>query len=88
MGILRRLFTTGEGPGDAATTAATAEELDAAERAYERELLSAEQARLDELQDRQLRFGRYAWRPGPEGGERRADDSDAREAAGPAGDEP
>lgn len=81
MGFLRRLFTSAEGPDDAAPTP-TAEELDAVERAYERDLLSAEQARLDDLQDRQLRFERYAWRPDPEGGERRADDSDAAGAAG------
>lgn len=85
MGFLRRLFTSAD-PDDTAPVP-TAEELDAAERAYERELLRAEQSRLDHLQDRQLRFERYAWRPEPEGGERRADDADAEATAASADDE-
>ena len=34
----------------------------------------AEQERLDELQQRQLRYASYAWQPPDQGGERRADD--------------
>jgi hypothetical protein len=50
---------------------------DADERAYEREVLREENARLDELRQRQLRYAEYAWTPPPQGGERRADDEDA-----------
>ncbi|HSL34450.1 MAG TPA: hypothetical protein VK871_12415 [Candidatus Limnocylindrales bacterium] len=39
-------------------------------------MLREEQGRLDELQERQLRYARYAWQPPSQGGERRADDAD------------
>jgi hypothetical protein len=55
------------GPADAA-------EPDALERDHEREMARAEQERLDELQQRQLRYASYAWQPPAQGGERRADD--------------
>lgn len=80
MGFLRRLLGGGqagaearrdEEPGPADT--ATSDEL---ERDHELEVLREEQGRLDELQERQLRYARYAWQPPSQGGERRADDAD------------
>ncbi len=50
--------------------------IDAAERAHELDLLREEQARLDDLAQRQLKYARYSWEPPPQGGERRADDAD------------
>jgi hypothetical protein len=47
------------------------------ERARERELAREEAERLDELQQRQLRFAAYAWKPADQGGDRRADDTDS-----------
>jgi hypothetical protein len=80
MNLLRRLF----GGGEAATPAETDDgdapastspgELDALERERELEIALAEQDRLDELQQRQLRYASYAWQPPVQGGERRADD--------------
>lgn len=49
---------------------------DAEERAYELDVLRAEQARLDELAQRQLKYERYSWEPPAQGGDRRADDAD------------
>jgi hypothetical protein len=49
---------------------------EADERDRERELLRAEAERLDELQQRQLRYADMAWTPPAQGGERRADDED------------
>jgi hypothetical protein len=49
---------------------------DAQEGDYELDLLREEQDRLDELQQRQLRYANYAWEPPAQGGERRADDQD------------
>ena len=51
-------------------------ELEAEERAHELEVLKGEQARLDDLQQRQLRYAQYAWQPPAQGGERRAEDGD------------
>ena len=48
---------------------------DTAERRRELDLLREEQARLDDLAQRQLRYARYAWQPPAEGGERRAEDT-------------
>ena len=62
-------------PPDAANDPA---DTDADERAYELELLRGEQARLDELAQRQLHYAKYAWQPPAQGGERRADDRDKR----------
>jgi len=58
------------GPG----TADAELSVDEAERAHELELARQEAARLDELQQRQLRFADYAWTPPAQGGEKRADD--------------
>jgi len=83
MGFLRRLLggsgsgaddSGAEGDDTAGTEAAAA--ADADERAHELELARAEQDRLDELQQRQLRYAKYAWQPPAQGGERRADDED------------
>lgn len=48
-----------------------------AERTRDRELAREEAERLDELQQRQLRFAAYAWKPADQGGGRRADETDA-----------
>jgi hypothetical protein len=90
MGFIRRLL--GGGSSDAAPnpsdeTIDTADsahpadpaspvDLDAAERAYELDVLREEQARLDELTQRQLKYARYSWQPPSQGGDRRADDAD------------
>ena len=83
MGFLRRLL--GGGPAEPETPAPPAPDpadLDAAEAAYERDLLREEQARMTELTRRQLRYADHAWKPPDQGGERRADDADSA-----AGDE-
>jgi hypothetical protein len=81
MGFLRRLFGGGatdavpDEPADMADLADPAE-LDSAEREHELEIARGEQERLDELQQRQLRYANYAWEPPAQGGERRAEDRD------------
>jgi hypothetical protein len=78
MGFLRRLL--GGNETQANTPAAPppdASELEAEERKHELEVLRAEQERLDELTQRQLRYEKYAWQPPAQGGERRAEDNDA-----------
>ena len=79
MGFLRRLLG-GNTPADPATAPADEPtdqvDVDAEERAYELELLRGEQARLDDLAQRQLRYAKYAWQPPAQGGDRRADDHD------------
>ncbi len=79
MSILNRLL--GGGSDATAAEAVDPAEADAAERAYELDLARSEQARLDELQQRQLRYASYAWQPPAQGGERRADDADAERPA-------
>jgi hypothetical protein len=77
MAFLRRLFGSGGPPDEAEATApADPAELDAEEREHELEVLRAEQERLDELTQRQLRYEKYAWQPPAQGGERRAEDKD------------
>jgi hypothetical protein len=76
MGFLRRLLGGSEGPQPDDAGPIDPAEAEASEREYERELLKAEQERLDELTQRQLRYADYAWQPPAEGGERRADDRD------------
>ena len=79
MDFLRRLGRGG-GDGDRAEAAEPVvvdqAELDRAERDHELEVLREDQARLDELAQRQLKYAQYAWTPPPQGGERRADDAD------------
>ena len=80
MGFIRRLL--GGGADDAAGVVPSfdAAEIEADERDHELEVLRGEQARLDELAQRQLRYAAYAWEPPAQGGDRRADDRDAPEA--------
>ena len=91
MGFLRRLFggtKPEEGDGDAAAAAApapvTQQQLDEDERRYELDLARFEQARLDDLRQRQLRYADRAWTPEAQGGPERSDDAD-RAGEGDAG---
>jgi hypothetical protein len=81
MSFLRRLFggpaAEPEADTGQASTTETAAELDAAERQRETELLRADHERLDELQQRQLRYASYAWQPPAQGGDIRAEDGDS-----------
>lgn len=79
MSFLRRLFGSGDdrAPSAADEPPGTPAEVEAAERAYEADLLRAEQGRLDELRQRQLRYADHVWQPPAQGGERRADDDEA-----------
>ena len=61
---------------DAGDAQASPVDEDAQERDYELDLLRQEQDRLDDLQQRQLRYANYAWEPPAQGCERRADDED------------
>jgi hypothetical protein len=91
MSFLRRLFGVGgtadevaggsSGEDDADEVAAAEADdpgasPDELEHQREREMLRLEAERLDELQQRQLRFADRAWTPPAQGGERRADDAD------------
>ena len=76
MGFLRRLFGVEPAPDAAGMDDAEPGAVDTDERAYELELLKGEQARLDDLAQRQIRYAKYAWQPPAQGGERRADDRD------------
>ena len=75
MGFLRRLLG-GSGPEAAPDAPADPAELESLEREHELEIARGEQDRLDELQQRQLRYAEYAWQPPAQGGERRAEDQD------------
>ena len=79
MGFLRRLL----GPSnhsDAPSIGLGHGDDDDDERQHELEVLRAEQERLDDLAQRQLRYAHYAWQPPAQGGERRADDADEASA--------
>ena len=78
MGWLRRLVG-GTAPDAREGRPADAAELEADERNHELEVLRDEQARLDDLAQRQLRYAKYAWQPPAQGGTRRADDGEASE---------
>jgi hypothetical protein len=85
MGFLRRLFgwdDTSNPRKEIGSDFAEPDpaDLDASEREHELEVLRAEQDRLDELTQRQLRYADYAWQPPAQGGERRADDEEATDA--------
>lgn len=72
----------GVGDGGSSTDAGPAvldEDEAEAERAHEREVAREEAERLDELQQRQLRFAAYAWKPADQGGDRRADQDEGGE---------
>jgi hypothetical protein len=76
MDLLRRLHSGGKSSDRTGAPQVAPTEPDASERDYELDLLRSEQARLDDLMQRQLRYARYAWQPPAQGGERRADDED------------
>jgi hypothetical protein len=76
MGFLRRLLGDRDAPDVPEAAPVDPAELDAAEREHELDILRADQERLDELAQRQLKYARYAWQPPAQGGERRADDAD------------
>ena len=80
MGVLRRLLGLDDPTRGDAAPASDAGSIDADEQAHELEMLQAEQDRLDELAQRQLRYADYAWQPPAQGGERRADDGDKPQA--------
>ena len=83
MGFLRRLLGGGETPTDERKAVSVdPAELDAAEREHELEMLRADQDRLDELTQRQLRYAKYAWEPPAQGGEKRAEDNDSTSSGG------
>lgn len=86
MDMLRRILGAGgtdrtgpgEPPGEPQASGApeTSAGLDALERDRDLELMREDQERLDELQQRQLRYASYAWEPPRQGGELRAEDND------------
>ena len=87
LGGVRPSYAASNPPTDAAGAADAADgadaagsanpaELDAAEREHELDVLREEQARLDDLAQRQLKYASYSWQPPPQGGDRRADDAD------------
>jgi hypothetical protein len=85
MKTFRRLLGGGAEPNGEHTTAmpTSTSAADSAspndeERQYELELAREEARRLDELQQRQLRYTNYSWTPPAQGGERRADDEEAK----------
>jgi len=75
MSVIRRLFggsRGGTGATDASPAPTPAEE-QAAEQAYERELMRAEAERLSsDLLQRQLRYADRSWTPPAQGGDVRA----------------
>jgi hypothetical protein len=73
MHLLRRLLQA-KAPEAGKEAPVDPTDLDALEGKRELEVLQAEQERLNELQQRQLRYQQYSWRPPAQGGERRADD--------------
>jgi hypothetical protein len=77
MDKLRRWIGGGSGSATPDAPPADPSTIAADERAYELDLLRGEQERLDELAQRQLRYADYAWEPPRQGGDRRADDTDA-----------
>ena len=82
MSFLRRLLGWGEQapePDPAAADDEPAPSADDAELEHERELLRGESARLDELQQRQLRYANRSWTPPAQGGDARADDDAQRD---------
>jgi hypothetical protein len=84
MDVLRRLFG-----GSKAAAPPTSEvdpaAVEAEERARDLELLKEDQARFDDLAQRQMRYAEYAWEPPAQGGERRADDAEADADRGDGG---
>jgi len=91
MGFLRRLFGA-DRPKDAEPAGASPPlddaELDAAEKAYELQLLRDDQDRMTDLTRRQLRYADHAWTPPAQGGERRADAQETGDEAENAAADP
>jgi hypothetical protein len=80
VSFLRRLLGGGDPGGGSERLAeppAGPAEIEDAEREHERLVAREEAERLDELQQRQLRYAQHAWTPPPQGGDRRADDEDS-----------
>jgi hypothetical protein len=73
MKLLRRMFG-GTDPEVDDVPSVDPAELEDQERQHELQVLRADHERLDELQQRQLRFAKYSWQPPAQGGDRRADD--------------
>ena len=80
MSFLKRLLGGGSEEKANAPATASPSEVAADEQAHELEMLREDAARLDDLQQRQLRYADKAWTPPAQGGERRADDSSAPES--------
>ena len=78
MTFLRRLLgqTDEPKPDDEEASESELAGVDQSEGEHELELLREDQARHDELTERQLRYAHYAWQPPAQGGEQRADDKD------------
>ena len=84
MGFLRRLLGGNDRPADDRDegvapdwSTSDAVDLDAEERARELELARFDQERVDDLVRRQQRYADRSWTPPPQGGERRAGETDA-----------
>jgi hypothetical protein len=80
MGFLRRFLGGDRAPdvdGADRDGASEPSDPDEEERAHELELARFEQARSDDLIRRQQRYADRSWTPPAQGGERRAEDSDA-----------
>ena len=77
MAFLKRLLGQGEASdSEGQNSEPEPAEAEESEREHELELLREDQARHDDLTERQLRYARYAWHPPAQGGERRADDTE------------
>jgi hypothetical protein len=91
MDALRRLLGGGKRTDEPEAVSASphpapasAEDLEAEERAHELDLLRGEQERLDDLILRQQRYADRSWVPPSQGGPRRSDDGE--ESAGEESD--
>jgi hypothetical protein len=76
MAFLRRLLGGNQGSNPGEATLPDPVDADASDREHELDVLRAEQERLDELAQRQLRYAHHAWQPPAQGGDRRAEDED------------
>ena len=84
MAFLRRFLGQGETSDGDAEERSEREPAgaDESELEHELELLREDQARHDELTERQLRYAHHAWQPPAQGGERRAEDAGPRDDKG------
>jgi len=77
MSFVRRLLGARQGqPSGEHAEVVPAGQPEPSEEERDRAVLREEAARLDELQQRQLRYAEYAWQPEAQGGTRRAEDED------------